>query len=152
MGLIDRVKDDLFDKFVQDGEDAAKREQVELELNKRRIEVIAHRLEVVASKLNEPLVHLTEEPVGLPRYYLIGDVVIMVQRFLGGEEKPNPDKPALMTFSYCTYLMALDDNKKLKHRKIGTLRFLDYSGIANAIAEAPPNYEFNAEAVKLCLP
>ena len=152
MGLIDRVKDDQFAKLVQDGEDAAEREQREFELAQRRIEVITRRLEVVAHKLNEPLVPLTETPIGLPRYYIIGDVVIMVQRFLNGEEKPDPDKPHVMAFSYCTYLVALDADKTLKHRKIGTLRFLDYSGIAKTITDAPPGFEFNAEAVKLYLP
>lgn len=152
MGLIDRAKDDQFAKLMQDGEDAEQRELQELELARRRIEVITHHLEVVAQSLDEPLVSLTQTPVGLPRYYIIGDVVIMVQRFLSSEEKPNPDEPAVMTFSYCTYLMALDADKKLKHRKIGTLRFLDYSGIAKAITEAPPGFDFNADAVKLFLP
>lgn len=152
MSLIDRAKDEQFAKLVQDSEAAGEREERENDYARRRVEVITQRMEVVAKSLAEPLTTITETPYGLPRYYVLGDVVVMVQRFLNGGESPDPDQPHIVTFSYCTYVMAIDPERKLKSRKIGTLRFLDFAGIADAITNAPPGYEFNAEVVKNYLP
>jgi len=152
MGLINRAKDDQFTKLQEESEAAAKDEAWETELDRQRVEIITQKLEIVAAKLEEPLESITQTPIGLPRYYVLGDIVIMVQRFMGSNEKPDPGTPQVLTFSYCTYLIGLNPDKKLMHRKIGTLKFLDYPGIAKAITEAPPDYVFDAEAVKLYLP
>lgn len=151
MGLIDRAKDDQFAKLIRDGEEAEAQEQNELKLERHRVQIVTRRLEVVATNLEEPLVALTKSPVGMPRYYVLGDIVIMVQRFLNGKSMPDPSKPNLMCFSYCTYLVGLDTDKRLTTRKIGTLSLLDYAGIAKAITDAPPGVVFSAEAVKIYL-
>lgn len=153
MGLIDRAEQDHLERFIRDEKAAMDRSNQEKELERRRIEVITSHLETVAAKLDEPLVAITETPVGLPRYYVLGDVVIMVTRFLHSDKnKPDPSRPTVMTFSYCTHLMALDAEKNVRQLKIGTLTLLSFDGIARTINETPKDYILNASAVRLYIP
>lgn len=155
MGLISRAKDEQFAKLMKDSEEAKAREKRELASEERRIQIITQHLKTIAGDLRESFEQLTSTPVGLPRYYQIGDVIIMIQRFVGSDEKPNPADPRLVRFSYCAYLMAVHvggKKKKLVYRKIGTLQLIDYQGIAQAITQAPPDYVFDANAVRAYLP
>jgi hypothetical protein len=148
MGLIDRARDSALDDLLQAGEEAAARDRQGAELEARRVEIITGHLAATAKMLGEPLETITQTAIGMPRYYALGDIVVMVQQFMNVDSRPDPGKPHAMLFSYCVYVVTLDDRKHPRHRKVGTLGLLSYEGIVKTINDAPPGTIFEAAAVR----
>lgn len=151
MGLLSRIEEERMRSFMEESAAVEKVKRAEQARERQRIEIVDCRVERFASDVGETLEQLTRAPVGQPRYYIVGDLILMVRRFATGKEQPDPSKPLDVTYSYCVYLACLNHEKKLRYRKIGALRFLNYDGLYKTVSEAPPNWLFDAAAVKVML-
>lgn len=147
MSLIRRIKDRAFEDLVAASEARELQREQELRFEAQRINVIKDQLHVVAAQLDESLKPLMAVASQSRYYFVLGDLVIMVQPFAPGGQKPDPSLPKQLAFEYCAYLVIVDERHRLVTRRIGMLKLLDFSGIAKALNQVPADYIVNAEEV-----
>lgn len=151
MGFIDRARENEFNSFLEESQSATEAEDHERQLAIKRVEIVDTRLKSLADNFGESFSALTAKPIGLPRYYIIGDIVLMVQNVLATPE-PDPSQPHLVRFAYRVSIVGLDGERRLTRHNVGTLQLLNDAGIGKAITTAPPNYEFRASEIEPYLP
>jgi hypothetical protein len=151
MGLIDRV---ATDQAAQQAAQAAARDAGRAMARQTAAEVwnaVRAHLDKIAGIIGEPLVLLTPEGA-YPLYFDLGEVVFRI--VVSGQSALVLDasRPNAVLEYFLVDLVGTDPHRpasqrQLQFRRVGTLRYLAYDGIASAIAQTDPAFSCDPQVV-----
>lgn len=152
MGLADRIASDRDERLIKEAKldlDRVREEQVRQE---QCIVLVTETLRLKASGLQEPLEQV-DDAIGLPKYYVLGGVVIAVQMFTSHIKEiklPDPiTAPELVTAQYYMSVVGADKRSptSVETIRVGTVKYLDYEGLYKTLSNAPSYLDFDAGEV-----
>ncbi len=149
MSLIKKISEDRDARLLAESQ-ARLAEERELRLRDERcLTIVTNSLITTAQKLSEDLEPLGN-PVGLPSYYVLGGVVIVVQLFSSVQPDDVSDEPKLVVTQNFVSVVGADKRSEtsVEHIRVGTLGWLNYDGLYRAISDAPSYLDFSAEKVR----
>lgn len=146
MGLVDKITEDRDKRLLDQSAEELARQREEEDRTQRCLLIVTASLQARASTLDEPLEEV-DEALGLPKYFVLGGVVVSVQMFTSPtkEVRPDPDQPELVAAQYFLSVIGADKRSEttIESIRVGTLKWLDYEGLYKAISNAPSYLDFD---------
>lgn len=149
MSLVKKIAEDRDARLLAESQDRLAQER-ELRLRDERcLTIVTKSLITTAEKLSEELEPLGN-PIGLPSYYVLGGVVIVVQLFSYVEPESVSDEPRLVVTQNFVSVVGADNRSEtsIEQIRVGTLAWLNYDGLYKAISEAPSYLDFDVDKVR----
>ncbi|HSX14426.1 MAG TPA: hypothetical protein VLE72_00745 [Candidatus Saccharimonadales bacterium] len=113
----------------------------------RRIEIVNQTLADIARSLNEVCEPLSAD-IGLPKYFTLGDFLIVVHLFEKIDDDLTTDEPRLVIIQHCVSLVAIDRRLgSIETVRVGMLAWLRYESIYKTVTNARTYMDFDLERV-----
>ncbi len=146
MSILKRVVEDQGSRaaalVVAEQESIQQRERARAAID----HIITNKMQRVAATMKENLTVLTNRVV-LPKYFVLGDLVVMVELFESSTSDPDPSTPHLAINEFYVSIVGLDIAERVVRRRVGMLSLFSYESVfATLTGEGEPG-EFDATIV-----
>ena len=147
--MIKKVAEDRDARLLAESQQRLAEERDQRLRNERCLTIVSKSLAKTAGKLDEELESLGN-PVGLPSYFVLGGVVIMVQLFGSVQSEDISDEPKLVVTQYYVSIVGADkrSDTAVEMIRVGTLGWLNYEGLYRALVNAPTYLDFDPNRVR----
>lgn len=131
MGLLDRIKDEQSQRFLEEVTEERQTGLLREEELKALTAIIEAKLKTLSDELEVEFVVIESG-----KFFQLGDLVLHVQPYQQGGERLNPSKPKFAIMNYVVSLIGVDIRTgRLDKYRVGSVKFLNYNGLYKAVTE-----------------